>query len=86
MDVKGKMANKTIRKGMFKDQHFDSNCNFLYHEVDKVTERVKTFINILLELGNYKISFRNIVYNYFFKTIFSVIVPFSLGALNQYVQ
>jgi serine/threonine-protein kinase PRP4 len=40
MDLKGKMANKTIRKGMFKDQHFDSNCNFLYHEVDKVTERV----------------------------------------------
>lgn len=41
MDLKGKMANKTIRKGMFKDQHFDSNCNFLYHEVDKVTERVR---------------------------------------------
>ncbi|XP_060852126.1 serine/threonine-protein kinase PRP4 homolog isoform X2 [Rhopalosiphum padi] len=41
MDLKGKMANKTIRKGMFKDQHFDSNCNFLYHEVDKVTEREK---------------------------------------------
>lgn len=40
MDLKGKMANKTVRKGMFKDQHFDSNCNFLYHEVDKVTERV----------------------------------------------
>lgn len=43
MDLKGKMANKTIRKGMFKDQHFDSNCNFLYHEVDKVTERVSLF-------------------------------------------
>lgn len=40
MDLKGKMPNKLIRKGQFKDKHFDSNCNFLYHEVDKVTERV----------------------------------------------
>lgn len=40
MDLKGKMPNKLIRKGTFKDQHFDGNCNFLYHEVDKVTERV----------------------------------------------
>ena len=40
MDLKGKMPNKIIRKGSFKEQHFDSNCNFLYHEVDKVTERV----------------------------------------------
>lgn len=40
MDFKGKMPNKIIRKGAFKDQHFDHNCNFLYHEVDKVTERV----------------------------------------------
>jgi len=51
MDLKGKMANKTIRKGIFKDQHFDSNCNFLYHEVDKVTERVSLLyysINSLL--------------------------------------
>uniref|UniRef100_A0A161MG27 Serine threonine-protein kinase prp4-like protein n=1 Tax=Triatoma infestans TaxID=30076 RepID=A0A161MG27_TRIIF len=39
MDLKGKMPNKLIRKGAFKDQHFDSNCNFLSHEVDKVTER-----------------------------------------------
>lgn len=29
-----------IRKGLFKDQHFDQNLNFLYTEVDKVTERV----------------------------------------------
>lgn len=40
MDLKGKMPNKIIRKGSFKEQHFDTNCNFLYHEVDKVTERV----------------------------------------------
>lgn len=40
MDLKGKIPNKVVRKGVFKDQHFDSQCNFLYHEVDKVTERV----------------------------------------------
>ena len=42
MDVKGKMPNKMIRKGMFKHQHFDENCNFLFVEVDKVTQRVRS--------------------------------------------
>ncbi|XP_011495434.1 PREDICTED: serine/threonine-protein kinase PRP4 homolog [Ceratosolen solmsi marchali] len=41
MDLKGKMPNKLIRKGQFKDKHFDTNCNFLYQEVDRVTEREK---------------------------------------------
>lgn len=40
MDFKGKFSNKLIRKGAFKDQHFDSSFNFLYREVDKLTERV----------------------------------------------
>lgn len=40
MDVKGKMPHKVIRKGMFKDNHFDSNYNFMYMEVDKITQRV----------------------------------------------
>lgn len=40
MDVKGKIPNRVIRKGQFKDQHFDASCNFLYHEIDKLTERV----------------------------------------------
>lgn len=35
-----------IRKGLFKDQHFDQNLNFLYIEVDKVTERVKLILFI----------------------------------------
>lgn len=47
MDLKGKMPNKLIRKGTFKDQHFDSNYNFLYHEVDKVTERVSIIYCVL---------------------------------------
>ncbi|XP_065349482.1 serine/threonine-protein kinase PRP4 homolog [Cloeon dipterum] len=44
MDLKGKFPNKLIRKGAFKDNHFDSNCNFLSHEIDKVTEKEKTVV------------------------------------------
>lgn len=40
MDLRGKFPNKVIRKAVFKDQHFDYNCNFLYHETDKVTGKV----------------------------------------------
>lgn len=44
MDLKGKIPNKIIRKGQFKDQHFDANCNFLSHEIDKITEREKIVV------------------------------------------
>ncbi|XP_052474412.1 serine/threonine-protein kinase PRP4 homolog isoform X1 [Carassius gibelio] len=44
MDLKGKLPNKMIRKGLFKDQHFDQSYNFLYTEVDKVTEREKVTV------------------------------------------
>ncbi|XP_059357652.1 serine/threonine-protein kinase PRP4 homolog [Carassius carassius] len=44
MDLKGKLPNKMIRKGLFKDQHFDQNLNFLYTEFDKVTEREKVTV------------------------------------------
>lgn len=47
-DVKGKYPNKLVRKSQFKDTHFDVNCNLLYHEVDKVTERNK--ITVLANL------------------------------------
>lgn len=40
MDVKGKIPNRIVRKGQFREQHFDQSCNFLYHEIDKLTERV----------------------------------------------
>lgn len=40
MDLRGKLPNKLIRKAQFKHLHFDDNCNFLYHEIDKVTQRV----------------------------------------------
>lgn len=53
MDVKGKFPNKVIRKGAFREQHFDANCNFLYHEIDKVTERVSTvLLSLVLVLKN----------------------------------
>lgn len=50
-DLKGKANNKMIRKATFKDVHFDSNYNFLYHEVDKVTEREKVVV-----ISNFKQS------------------------------
>lgn len=40
MELKGRFANKLIKKAHFKEKHFDANFNFLYQEVDKVTERV----------------------------------------------
>ena len=56
MELKGKMPHKMARKGMFKERHFDSSFNFLYTEVDKVTERVsRGFLNSLFHLYTCKI-------------------------------
>ena len=41
MEVKGKMPHRVAKRGMLKDQHFDGSFNFLYTEVDKVTEKVR---------------------------------------------
>lgn len=41
MDLKGKFPNKLIRKSNLREMYFDMNYNFLYHEVDKVTQRVR---------------------------------------------
>lgn len=46
MQLKGKMPNKLIRKGMFREVHFDSNFAFCYTEVDKVTEKVSDLFTI----------------------------------------
>ena len=43
MQLKGKMPNKIIRKGMFRETHFDTSFAFRYTEVDKVTEKVSKF-------------------------------------------
>ncbi|VDL74668.1 unnamed protein product [Nippostrongylus brasiliensis] len=50
-EVKGKFPNKLVRRAQFRDQHFDTNCNLLYHEVDKVTQRDKVTV-----LSNIRIS------------------------------
>jgi len=44
MELKGKIPNKYIRRGMFKDKHFDENCSFLCHETDKVTQKDKVVV------------------------------------------
>ncbi|XP_019858180.1 PREDICTED: serine/threonine-protein kinase PRP4 homolog [Amphimedon queenslandica] len=44
MELKGKMSHKMVRKGMFRENHFDSSFNFLYHTVDKVTQKEKVVV------------------------------------------
>lgn len=51
MNMKGKIPHKVIRKGRFKDQHFDSNYNFLYHKKDEVTEKEK-----VVEISNFTVN------------------------------
>lgn len=41
MDLRGKFSHRLIRKATFRDQHFDHDFNFLYQDLDKVTEKVK---------------------------------------------
>lgn len=48
MELKGKIPHKLIRKGLFKSQHFNNNCDFLYREIDKVTERVNIIFLITI--------------------------------------
>lgn len=42
MELKGRFPNKLIKKSpeMLRNKHFDADMNFMYYEVDKVTERV----------------------------------------------
>ena len=65
MEIKGKLSNKMIKKGLAKDKHFDSQLNFQYLEVDKVTKKEKistlTFMNPKKDLlacliGNQKLT------------------------------
>ncbi|CAG5049184.1 unnamed protein product [Parnassius apollo] len=51
MDLKGKIPGKLLKKGKFKDQHFNYKNNFLLHEKDKITEREK-----VIEVSNINIS------------------------------
>nr|CAB3265192.1 serine/threonine-protein kinase prp4-like [Phallusia mammillata] len=44
MEVKGKIPHRVLKKGTLKEQHFDNSLNFLFTEVDKVTEREKVTV------------------------------------------
>ena len=45
MDLKGKMPHKLIRRSKFKEAHFDADCNFLQHEIDKITNKPKIIVH-----------------------------------------
>lgn len=55
MDMKGRIPTKLIKKGKFKDQHFNYNNNFLLHKKDEFTGRDKVVElnspNITRDLG-----------------------------------
>lgn len=40
MDLRGKIANKLIKKAALKEKHFDTDFNFIYREQDKITKNV----------------------------------------------
>ena len=60
MELKGKISNKLLRKARFKDQHFDENFNFLYTEVDKVTQRV-SYVIFIVHTSAITLSWANLV-------------------------
>ena len=45
-----------MKKGVFKDNHYDSQCNFLYTEVDKVTEKVSSCILLLVYCSSCEVT------------------------------
>lgn len=64
MDMRGKFSHKLIRRGACKDKHFDLECNFLYQDFDKLTERVKTVtmghISVTRDLGQELMCEKNV--------------------------
>ncbi|XP_064073811.1 serine/threonine-protein kinase PRP4 homolog [Vanessa tameamea] len=56
MDLKGKIPSRVVRKGKFKDQHFNYNNNFLLHKKDEFTgrEKVVEITNITMSRDLYK--------------------------------
>ncbi|XP_072942342.1 serine/threonine-protein kinase PRP4 homolog [Epargyreus clarus] len=51
MDLKGKIPGRLIRKGKFKDQHFNYNNHFLLHKKDEFTGREK-----VVEISNITVT------------------------------
>ncbi|KAJ8717255.1 hypothetical protein PYW08_005654 [Mythimna loreyi] len=56
MDLKGKFSSKLVKRGKFKDQHFNYNNNFLLHKKDEFTGREK-----VVEMSNININ-RDLLY------------------------
>ncbi|KAL3316842.1 Serine/threonine-protein kinase PRP4 [Cichlidogyrus casuarinus] len=44
ISLRGRFPNRVVRRAVFKGDHFDEECNFLYHEVDKVTQKAKVSV------------------------------------------
>ncbi|CUT99589.1 Serine:threonine protein kinase PRP4 [Echinococcus multilocularis] len=44
METRGRIPNRVVRRGTLRHAHFDEQCNFLYHDVDKVTHKPKTTV------------------------------------------
>ncbi|KAL5963360.1 hypothetical protein TSMEX_008916, partial [Taenia solium] len=44
METRGRIPNRVVRRGTLRQAHFDEQCNFLYHDVDKVTHKPKTTV------------------------------------------
>ncbi|VDM31542.1 unnamed protein product [Hydatigera taeniaeformis] len=44
METRGRIPNRVVRRGTLRHSHFDEQCNFLYHDVDKVTHKPKTTV------------------------------------------
>lgn len=40
MELKGRIPNKMLKRAHFSSAHFDEEGKFLYHEHDKVTNKV----------------------------------------------
>lgn len=49
MELKGRVPARVIRRSLFRNQHFDEQCNFIYHEVDKITQKVSLLVNTSLK-------------------------------------
>lgn len=43
-DCMGRYTTKLIRRAQFRDLYFDGNNNFVYREVDRITQRVSGFL------------------------------------------
>lgn len=56
MDLRGKIPSRILRKGKFKDQHFNYNNNFLLHKKDEFTgrEKIEEIQNITITRDLYK--------------------------------